>query len=84
MKIQISIDDKLLERIDTYASNNYMSRSGLISFSCNQYLNGVEAMMMLKDMSLAMRKIADTGTLDSETMEVLENFERVSKMITGQ
>lgn len=83
MKVQISLDDNLVSRIDNYADANYMSRSGLISFATVQFLNQAEVMTMVKDMSIAMRKIADKGTLDHETMEQLEDFERLAKMLTG-
>lgn len=84
MKVNVSLDDKLLERIDNYADNNYMSRSGLISLATVQFLNSAEIVTVIKDMSLAMRKIADNGTVDHDTMEQLEDFERVCKMLTGQ
>lgn len=84
MKINVSLDEKLLERISTYADNNYMSRSGFISLACTQFLNQAEVVMCVKNMSLAMQKIADTGTLDAEAMQQLEDFERISKMlVTG-
>ena len=70
-KINISIDDKLLERLDRVADGNYMSRSGLISMACTQYINANEIIVAMKDMSVAMRKIADAGTVDHETMEQL-------------
>ena len=82
-KINISLDDNLLERMDRYAEDNYMSRSGLVSISVAQYLNANEVMTVVKDMSLAMRKIADSGTIDSETEQKLEDFERISKMLVG-
>ena len=82
-KINISLDDNLLERMDMYAEDNYMSRSGLVSISVAQYLNANEVMTLVKDMSLAMRKIADSGTIDSETEQKLEDFERISKMLVG-
>lgn len=81
MKVQVSLDDNLVSRIDNYADANYMSRSGLISLATSQYLNSVEMIMMVKDMSLAMRKIADTGTLDDETMSKLEDLERFCKIV---
>lgn len=84
MKIQISLDDKLKERIDNYADNNYMSRSGLISLAVTQYLNSNEMMLAVKEMSLCMRKIADNNVVDHETMEQLEDLERLCKMITRQ
>jgi len=82
-KINISVDDNLLERMDRYAEDNYMSRSGLVSISVAQYLNANEVMTLVKDMSLAMRKIADSGTIDSDTVQKLEDFERISKMLVG-
>lgn len=80
-KINISIDDNLLERLDKVADSNYMSRSGLISTACAQYINSNEVIVAIKDMALCMRKIADEGTVDHETMEQLEDFERVCKLL---
>lgn len=80
-KVQISVDDELLERVDRIADANYMSRSGLISLACTQYINSQDIIIAVRDMSLAMRKIADTGSVDEETMSQLEDFERLSKML---
>ena len=82
-KVQISIDDELLERIDRIADSNYMTRSGLISLSCTQYVNSQDVILAIRDMRLAMRKIADTGVVDDETMQQLQDFERMSKMFLG-
>lgn len=84
MKVQVSLDEKLVARIDNYADSNYMSRSGLISFATSQFLNQADVILAVNDMALAMRKIADQGTLDHETMEQLEDFERICKMLTVQ
>ena len=84
MKLQISLDEKLVERLDIYADNNYMSRSGLISFATTQYLNQADAIGVIKDMGVLMRKIAEKGTLDHESMEQLEDVERICKLLTGQ
>ena len=84
MKVQVSLDDKLMERVDNYADNNYMSRSGLISLATTQFLNQADVFLMVKEMSLAMRKIAEKGTVDHESMEQLEDLERLCKLLTGQ
>lgn len=81
MKVQITLDDALMERVDVYADENYMSRSGLLSLAVTQYLNAAEATKAIKEMAVCMRKIADNGTVDHETMEQLEDFERLSKML---
>ena len=82
-KVQITLDDKLLERVDSYADENYMSRSGLISLAATQYLNSQDTFRAVKDISLAMRKIADTGSIDSDTMKQLEDFERLAHFLTS-
>lgn len=82
-KVQISIDDELLTRLDKVADTNYMSRSGLISVACTQYINAQEVILAVNEMSLAMRKIADNNKVDNETMQQLEDFERISKMLIG-
>lgn len=81
MKVGITLDDNLLSRIDTYADENYMSRSGLISLACTQFLNANDLTRAIKEMSLAMRKIADSGDVEEELMKELENFERLAKML---
>jgi metal-responsive CopG/Arc/MetJ family transcriptional regulator len=84
MKVGIALDDELMKRIDAYADENYMSRSGLISLACTQFLNAADVTKAIKDMALAMRKIADTGNIDNETMKQLEDFERLSKILVGK
>lgn len=81
MKINISLDDELLERVDSFADSNYMTRSGLISLALVQYLNTNEMTLAIKDLSLAVRKIADEQECDEETLRKLEDFERVAKLL---
>lgn len=82
-KVQISLDDSLLNRCDNYADNNYMSRSGLISVALTDYLNQKEAISSMREVTLAVKKIADAGVLDSDALEKLEDFERVVKLFSG-
>lgn len=83
-KVQITLDDKLLERVDTYADENYMSRSGLLSLAATQFLNAAEVSRAIKGMSFAMQKIADNGEIDEKTMKELEDWERLAKMLMPQ
>lgn len=84
MKVQISLDDALMGRIDSYADANYMSRSGLISLACTQFLNSADMIRAVCEMSLAMQKIADKGEVDAETQKQLDDFQRLSSMLTAQ
>lgn len=84
MKLGITLDDSLVARIDSYADENYMSRSGLISLAVTQFLNASEVTRAVRDLSFSIRKIADTGQIDDDTQRELEDFERLSKLLTGQ
>ena len=83
MKLGIALNDELLERIDRYADENYMSRSGLISLACTQFLNASEVTLAVKDLALCVRKIADNNEIDDESLQKLKDFERLSKLLVG-
>ena len=84
MKMQISLDDKLVERIDSYADENYMSRSGLISLACTQYLNSADVVRVVKEMGIAINKIADMGGLDDDTQKQIEDLGRIMRFLVQQ
>lgn len=84
MKMQISLDEKLVERIDNYADENYMSRSGLISLACTQYLNSADVVRVVKEMGVAINKIADMGGLDEDTQKQIEDLGRTMKFLIQQ
>ena len=81
MKINISLDDELVKRIETYADNNYMSRSGFISLACNQYLASADVVTAIKSLSLALNKIADNGDIDDETKQQLDDYKRLADLL---
>jgi len=83
-KVQITLDDELLKRIDTFADNNYMSRSGFLSVAATQYLNSNEVFGAIVSLNLAMQKIAETGNIDDETMKELEDWQRLANMLTNK
>lgn len=84
MKINITMNDELLERLDKHAKEQFTTRSGLISLACTQYLNQLEAMNLLRLMSTAMQRIAETGTIDEEAKQQIDDFERICKMLHFQ
>lgn len=84
MKLQISLDDELVARIDSCADSNYMSRSGFISQACVQMLNQTEAVSSLVRISYACQKVAETNQLDDETKQQFKDFERIAKVLLGK
>ena len=83
MKVQLSLNDDLMARIDKCAKENYLNRSALVSVAVTQYLNGAEMVSALRDLSVCMRKIADTGTVDDETKAKLADLERFVTMVSA-
>lgn len=82
MKVQISLDDDLMERIDACAERSYMSRSGLISLACTQFLQQSDMIDAVKRISFACQKAADTGIVDDETKKQLDDFQRLVGFIS--
>lgn len=83
MKVQVSVDDRLMERIDGFIDENYMTRSQFFSISANQYLCQLEAVKALSDISIAICKIADEGKISEEARRELESYERLCKAIVS-
>lgn len=83
MKVNITLNDDLLARIDKYSGENYMTRSGFVSHACNQYLAQVEMADLMKNCSAALATIARTGSCDPETMKQLEEFTLMASIALG-
>lgn len=83
MKVQMSLSEELVARADKYAKSNYLSRSAVVSIALNQFLTSCDMVSYLQDMSLAMRRIADEGKVDADTIKQLEDFERLAKILSS-
>ena len=83
IKVNITLDEELMRRVDEYAEENYLNRSSLVSLATTQFLNAADVTKAIKDMAFAMRKIADNGEIDDESRRQLEDFERLSRMLVG-
>ena len=83
MKLQISLDDELVSRIDNCADRNYMTRSGFISQACVQFLNQNELVSSINRISYAGLKAAENNEIDEDTRRQLEEFQIMVKVMTG-
>lgn len=83
MKINITMKDELIKRVEEYAKENYISKSGTIAMAVNQFLNAQDMSKYIRIMALAMKKISETNELDDEVMQQLQDFERFAKVLTG-
>lgn len=81
VKLNITIDEELMRRVDEYCDDNFLNRSALFSVAVSEHLNAYEAAKAVKDMALTMRKIADRGEVDPELIKELEQFEKLASFL---
>lgn len=81
MKVQVSLDDELVQRIDKCAETMYTSRSGLIAMSCIQFLNQNELVGAISRMSHAFKLAAEKGILAEEAVKQWDELERTLSLI---
>ena len=85
MKITMNVNDDLLERVDRYAKQNYLTRTSVFSFAASQFLMSQELPSMIVNLNNAMIKIAETGEItpeDEKTLEAMHFF--VEALKSGQ
>ena len=77
MKISISLNDDLLREMDDYCKANFMTRSGLIAYSCTQFLNQAKIVQAMQGMAKTMRDVADKNECTPEALKELERYEQL-------
>ena len=77
MRVNMNLNDELLERIDNYAKLNYMNRSSVVSFACNQFLMANEMQSLIIDMKRALQVIANNENISAEDLKELEKYENL-------
>jgi len=82
-KLSISLDDKLLARVDEYAAHNYTSRSGCISYALTQMLTADEVARALSSLALTMAKISENSCIDEQSRKELQEFAAVAALVVG-
>lgn len=82
-KLQISMEDELLARVDDYADRHYMTRSGFLALAATQLLLQDEVQKSIRTMALAFKTIAETGKVSEKTMKELEDFQKLAANLAG-
>ena len=83
-KVQISIDDELLERIDEYADKHYMSRSGFFTLVSTQQLAQEDVLKAMNKLTLAIERISITNKLEEKDMLELKAYQQVLDTMIGK
>lgn len=81
MKINITIPDELLERVNHFCEDNYLKKSTVFQLGVAQFINQKEAVSALRSMAVALEKIADEGKIDEEAQRELADLQRLCQVI---
>ena len=79
-KVQISIDDDLLVKVDDYCKKNCITRSGFISMMCSQWLQKEELTKTLNIFQGVMLKVTEGKDLPPEQQQELDDYMRLVSM----
>lgn len=79
-KVQISIDDDLLVKVDDYCKKNCITRSGFISMMCSQWLQKEELTKTLNLLQGAMLKVTEGKDLPPEQQQEIDDYMRLVSM----
>ena len=84
MKINISVDDELVTKIDDYADRHYMTRSGVFTQGVTSLIMADELTMAMKNLNVIMQRIADNDNkLDNDTQKKLNELSAFVKVMSG-
>lgn len=82
-KLQITLSEGLLEKVDGYVHNHYMTRSGLIAVALDEYLSSREALSAMKNMAATLENIARQGSVDDQSLRELELYKEMFARVAG-
>lgn len=83
-KLQITMDEELLNAVDDYCDKNFMNRSWLISQSLVQVINQQKMIDSIVNISVALKNVSEKGELDEDIRKEMESFETMCKMFIGK
>lgn len=80
MKISVSLSEKLVNQLDSFSSENGLSRSAAISMAVTSFLTGRETVSAMRGLSDKLQELISNGL--PATKEEMEQLNAVSKVIT--
>jgi len=84
MKINISVNDELVKRVDEYAERNYTNRSAVFAQGANAILLQDLIPYQLGQIAVAFKRIADNNAIDEESKKQLEEFSKLAELLGGK
>lgn len=81
MKIQISIDDELLKKVDAFAKKNYMSRSAVLAQGAFALIQSREISQALPEVLERLNDLSRDNDLDDDTKREVSDLQAAARLI---
>lgn len=82
VKVQITMDESLLSRLDDFVDRNFSTRSGAIALACTQMLLSDDIRVSIRTIANAMKRIAESNEIDEQSKEDFKQFELLAKALS--
>lgn len=83
VKVQITMDEDLLNAVDEYCDSHFMNRSWMISQSCLQLVNQQKLIDSIVSLSQSIKTCSENGYVDDSTRIEMQNFQSLASLLTG-
>lgn len=81
-KINITIDDELLAKVDSYCDAYYQSRSGFFAQCAIEKIHAIESLNTLSQITSVLDKVSRSETgLDEETQKEIDELTSLSNKL---
>lgn len=90
IKVHFTINEQLLERIDSFAEKHYMTRSAVITYACTQIINAEEIKDIFKEMNVTLQalfKAVEANpdyVMSEEDAKKLDEMQLALNMLSGE
>lgn len=84
MKVQISVNDDLLKKVDEYCERNYSNRSAVFAQGANTLILQESIPYYLSEIAVAFKTISDKNEIDEDSKKKLEQFYQLSMILGGK
>lgn len=84
IKVQITVEEDLLQRVESYADEHFTTRSGVFNLGAEQLLLQDEARKSLNALTDALQRIAASNKISEEDKRQIDSFSYLAATLNGR
>lgn len=80
-KINITIDDELLKKVEAYCEANYQTKSGFFSQCAIEKIQAMESLNVLSEITNVLEKVVKEENIDNNTQKEIDDLVNLSNKL---